>query len=809
MVPVFNKSDLFENEGGLLNHPSLPVHNSTLFSAKNNNHPSFHQDNNNNINNISFKNNNITNNNNNHDSLQLKPTAKPMLITLVLLAIYDICILTVLTITGFEPSQNSEPGIYQKLWPVLLLTSKGIVLLVCIWVSWVLRRHAPQLSSPTNNALLSCAILATACLITPILENRDEWPRLYLVTISLAIQMHTTACLLLTQIPRLRKRANQWPRRHNSQYQQQQQLQNNMKPTENIQKLEKTSNLISQILGDKGVNNNDNNGSSPSLPELVSPKGRLSEEAINLISQLNVQIKSQEELIKALQRTTAARQALKQQQAYQLKNNITSHNQQQQLTSTSSPYQNLTTHHQLLIKQQQQNQQKLITNNNNDNRIQHELNHHHPHLENCPTESPNTSLLANAALNSAKLNTLNTNNTLDTQNTAPKIINNSINNNNNSNLFQTPTAQYNPRQQHLENQNFYEQQHFQSFQNRGDGPITNSPIRYSSRRRARKLPITKSNVAILAPNQPEVNAPQIAELRSKSEPEILDYPNFAQKSVNLNNQIKMQNKSSMSDPENFQNNNNNSITPTSIKSAINRKLTQNSRQPIVENQNPYQDFNANYNLQSHFQNNQLKPQITNTMSSRSTSPTPSSSSSDNDQQSSETLDLTNPKNPQNSQNLKAAYIKRLHDHMQRVHHQSSGSEKVSQNLSKPLFDDNIQGKVARLREVIAKANKTQPHHHHHNQIVNHHHHQPQKYQTYSTLPAMHSTRAETRGIDPETSKARDLSLQKLPKVSPHFSNFNSSTKTSQSEAVVFDKNSASGSTTLSLKILELIKFRKL
>ena len=59
---------------------------------------------------------------------------------------------------------------------------------------------------------------------------------------------------------------------------------------------------------------------------------------------------------------------------------------------------------------------------------------------------------------------------------------------------------------------------------------------------------------------------------------------------------------------------------------------------------------------------------------------------------------------------------------------------------------------------------------------------------------MHSTRIETRGVDPETSKTRDLSLQKLPKVSQRFSsnNFNSSTKTSQSEAVM-DKFSNNGS----------------
>ena len=66
------------------------------------------------------------------------------------------------------------------------------------------------------------------------------------------------------------------------------------------------------------------------------------------------------------------------------------------------------------------------------------------------------------------------------------------------------------------------------------------------------------------------------------------------------------------------------------------------------------------------------------------------------------------------------------------------------------------------------------------------------------LPAMHSTRPETRGIDPETSEARDLSLRKLPKVSERFANnFNSSTKTSQSEAVMdrFEKNSTTGSAT--------------
>lgn len=63
---------------------------------------------------------------------------------------------------------------------------------------------------------------------------------------------------------------------------------------------------------------------------------------------------------------------------------------------------------------------------------------------------------------------------------------------------------------------------------------------------------------------------------------------------------------------------------------------------------------------------------------------------------------------------------------------------------------------------------------------------------------MHSTRTETRGIDPETSKARDLSLRKLPNVSERFANnFNSSTKTSQSEAVMdrFEKNSTTGSAT--------------
>ena len=160
-VPVFIKSDLFEHEAPL---PVGAENSLPKIKFPQTVNQSFHQQNH--LTYFDTPQRSVIRNQNTYQSaavlqhcpVQLRPTSKPMLVTLILLTIYDVSILTTLTLTGFDKTSSESSGVYQKLWPVLLLTSKGVVLLICIWVSWVLRRHAPQLSSPTNNALLSCAI---------------------------------------------------------------------------------------------------------------------------------------------------------------------------------------------------------------------------------------------------------------------------------------------------------------------------------------------------------------------------------------------------------------------------------------------------------------------------------------------------------------------------------------------------------------------------------------------------------------------------------------------------------------------------
>ena len=161
----------------------------------------------------------------------------------------------------------STTSIYPSLWLVLILASKGLILLTCIWISWILRKlfvqkpeaiaKASNISSysPTNNALLACAVFTTTCLLQPIIEHRAHWPQLYRMTVVLNILIINTAVLLLTQLKKFRQ-----------------------------PKI--TLNLLR---------------SSNQSP------GNISEEALNLITQLKDQITAQEKLITQLSTATAKR----------------------------------------------------------------------------------------------------------------------------------------------------------------------------------------------------------------------------------------------------------------------------------------------------------------------------------------------------------------------------------------------------------------------------------------------------------------------------------------------------------------------
>ena len=154
---------------------------------------------------------------------QLISKHQTILLIVILLVIYDNLILLIWTlnydvisqsIEGGNPdsnNNNNDPSIgtnifnWISLWPLLLISSKLLYLLLLINVSWKLQKSLPKLSSPTNNVILASSILASTLLIMPIIERRQQLPNLFMVVTSLLLLLHTTACLLLTQIPRLRR----------------------------------------------------------------------------------------------------------------------------------------------------------------------------------------------------------------------------------------------------------------------------------------------------------------------------------------------------------------------------------------------------------------------------------------------------------------------------------------------------------------------------------------------------------------------------------------------------------------------------
>lgn len=218
-----------------------------------------------------------------------------------------------------HPDHNALIFNWISLWPLLLISSKLLYLLILINISWKLRRLLPKLSSPTNNVILACTILASSMLISPIIEKREEWPKLFLISISLLVLLHTTACLLLTQIPKLRKASNNVARSDSQlilkelellnqsslENEQQQHTQQKItKQNENNNAINKTQ-LTTLI---ENENSEINNNNSPEKENHIQKRqSRFSDEAVNLITKLTKQIEDQGHLIQALNNTTLSK----------------------------------------------------------------------------------------------------------------------------------------------------------------------------------------------------------------------------------------------------------------------------------------------------------------------------------------------------------------------------------------------------------------------------------------------------------------------------------------------------------------------